>query len=139
MTNTLFKRALLLMLLVSSVVGFASAIPAPVPTVPMSAPNALQNAEWDFQAMLPIVMSAFTAVLGSNGFILVSGIILCVLVAIVWIRTENSIIPMIMIVVYSFTMVLGNWCPAEWQLYLVILGVLMPGVSVLYEMFKSHR
>ncbi len=139
MIQNLARKLGILAIFVMAIIGCVSAIPAPIPTVPMTAPDNLQNAEWDFQAMLPIVMSAYTTVLGPNGFILVSGIILCVLVAIVWIRTENSIIPMIMIVVYSFVMVLGNWCPAEWQLYLVILGVLFPAVSVLYEMFKSHR
>ena len=116
-----------------------TAAPVLIPTIPTSASNNMAAAEWNFQAMLPIDLEAFTSMLGSNGVIIISGTIILVILAIIWLETE-SIFPVC--VAYSLiagVLSIGNVIPAEWGNFIEITCVVLPVFAVVYTLWKSHR
>ena len=113
--------------------------PVLIPTIPTSASNNMAAAEWNFQAMLPIDLEAFTSMLGSNGVIIISGTIILVILAIIWLETE-SIFPVC--VAYSLiagVLSIGNVIPADWGNFIEITCVVLPVFAVVYTLWKSHR
>jgi hypothetical protein len=114
-------------------------IPTPIPTFDNTAAAALENAEWDFHLMLPIVINAYAAPFGASGQILVYGsIILSILVSIA-IRQEDLLIPMILLAIFGQIMYWSGFIPADWGFWVIVLLYLLPAVGIGYSLYKSKR
>ena len=113
--------------------------PVALPTIPTSASNSMNAAQWNFQAMLPIDLETYTALLGSNGVIIVSGIVIVVMLAIIWLTTENVFAVCTAYSLVAGVMVLGNIIPADWGNFIEITCVVLPVFGVAFTIWKSHR
>ena len=89
--------------------------------------------------MLPIDLEAYTALLGSNGVIIVSGIVIVVMLAIIWLTTENAFAVCTAYSLVVGVMVLGNIIPADWGNFIEITCVVLPVFGVAFTIWKSHR
>ena len=116
-----------------------TAAPVLLPTIPTSAANSMNAAEWNFQAMLPIDLEAFTSMLGSNGVIIIIGIIILVFLAILWLETESVFSVCVAYSLLAGVMSLGGVIPADWGNFIEISCIVLPVFSVVYTIWKSHR
>jgi hypothetical protein len=114
-------------------------IPTPIPTFATGTAAALNSAEWNFQMMLPIVMSAFTQPFGANGQLLVYGSIIITILAAIAIRQEDLLIPMILLSIIGQVLYWGEFIPADWAFWIIILFYLLPAVGIGYSLYKSKR
>jgi hypothetical protein len=108
----------------------------PLPTLNYTAKYLapLQNNSWNLSAQLPIILSVYGDSFGTNGTTIVIGVLIFLALGVIWIRTENMQIPMMLAAILG-TMVLfiPGLVPAEWYIYVVMMTVLtLAGVLYLF-------
>lgn len=135
MMKKTYARLILAAIPFALLLGSLSIAIAPIPTVPQSAPQNLLAAEWDFQAMLPIVFSPITNLFGAGGTLLLSAIFLVLIMGVTWARTGSSMIPLIELVIWGF--VFGSTFPADWGNAPIILFVVLPICIIGYNIYRA--
>jgi hypothetical protein len=114
---------------------------APLPTMNISGKylDPFMNASWDFSQQAPILISVYADAFGVNGRTIVIGSWFLTVLAAIWIRSENAVIPMmITIILLNISLIAPGIIPEEWKAYIMILVVLLPVAAILYSIYKGR-
>jgi hypothetical protein len=114
---------------------------APLPTMNISAKylDPFMNASWDFSQQAPILISVYADVFGVNGRTIVIGSWFLTVLAAIWIRSENAVVPMmITIILLNISLIAPGIIPEEWKVWIMLLVVLLPVAAILYSIHKGR-
>ena len=114
---------------------------APLPTLNITQKylNPFMNVSWDFSLQAPILISVYGDAFGVNGSTIVIGSWFLTVMAAIWLRSENALIPMMLTVILSnIALFVPGLIPDEWKIYIAVLLVLIPVGALLYNLFKGR-
>jgi hypothetical protein len=114
---------------------------APLPTLNYTAKylDPFMNASWDFSKQAPILLSVYGDTFGANGSVLVAGSWFLTVIAMVWIRSENVLVPMMLTVILgNVVLFVPGLLPPEWTVWVILLVILIPVGAILYSFIKGR-
>jgi len=118
----------------------AAATPTPLPTFDMSSTNTfIALPAWDFEHMLPALMSVITRHLGDNGLAIVYATFVIVILVGMAARTGEILIPAIVLMILGGTVMWGTFMPQEYSIYVIIGFGVMLVAGTLYSLYTTKR
>lgn len=113
-------------------------MPLPIPTLDSSFSNSFIAHQWDFSAMWNDVLTWYGNSIGLNGTIIISCILLLVVAGAIWLRTEDIILPSMIVSIICGTLYFNNLIPLPWQGYIVIIFGVFAVFAIAYHIIHER-
>jgi hypothetical protein len=114
--------------------------PLPTMTYKQEYLDPFMNSSWNFSAQAPIMLSVYGDAFGANGTAIVAGSWFLTVLALVWLRSENVMIPMVVAAVLGNTvMFVPGLIPDEWKWGIIALLIVLPIGAFFYTLIKGRN